>query len=51
MHESAPDDGLTQTQKLAASQACQAGPRDRAAGPPLVRSAVFVGNYRMRDEP
>ena len=51
MVETAADDGSSPIPKLAAFQAFQDGIRDRCAEPPLVRSAVIVGNYRMLDEP
>lgn len=51
MVETAADDGSSPIPKLAAFQAFQDGIRDRCAEPPLVHSAVIVGNYRMLDEP
>jgi hypothetical protein len=51
MVETAAADGSSPIPKLTAFQAFQDGIRDRCAEPPLVRSAVIVGNYRMLDEP
>ncbi|MGY3530598.1 MULTISPECIES: hypothetical protein [Bradyrhizobium] len=49
MVETTADDGSSPIPKLAAFQAFQDGIRDRCAEPPLVSSAVIVGNYRMLD--
>jgi len=48
--ESAADDGSSALPKLAAFGAFQSGIRERCAEPPLSRSAIVVGNYRMLGE-
>jgi len=48
--ESAADDGSSALPKLAAFGAFQSGSRERCAEPPLSRSAIVVGNYRMLGE-
>jgi hypothetical protein len=48
--ESAADDGSSALPKLAAFSAFQSGIRERCAEPPLSRSAIVVGNYRMLGE-
>ncbi|GKQ51551.1 hypothetical protein [Bradyrhizobium sp. Ce-3] len=50
MVETAAEDGSSPIPKLAAFQAFQDGIRDRCAEPPVIRSTVIVGNYRMLDE-
>ena len=48
--ETTADDGSSALPKLAAFGAFQSGIRERCAEPPLSRSAIVVGNYRMLGE-